>query len=91
MAKKEEKAKVGRPKLADDPMKKDSLISIGLSLVIAFVLCVGGIGSMAGAKPWEVLTVGFNDMSASVAKPKVEKVRYVRHIPAQPSRVVEFK
>lgn len=107
MLKKEEKAKVGRPKLADDVRKKDSWTTIGICTAMALVLCIGGIGDFTGRTPWQVLSFqNGSKISASVAAP-VTKTRVisaqksvnkkivpsgnVRIIPALKSRIVKIK
>lgn len=51
MSKKEEKARVGRPKLADDKMKKESiLVSLFVLVVIVIVAIIG----------YNILTIDFN-------------------------------
>lgn len=56
MAKKEEKAKVGRPKLADPELIKDSWFKVGACLVVALVMVVCGAGVLTGRSPWQILT-----------------------------------
>lgn len=57
MAKKiEEKNPVGRPRLADAELIKDSWCRVGASLAIALVLTVCGIGVLTTRTPLEVLT-----------------------------------
>ncbi len=57
MAKKiEEKNPVGRPKLADAELIKDSWCRVGASLAIALVLVVCGTGVLTSRTPFEVLT-----------------------------------
>lgn len=48
MAKMEEKAKVGRPKLAEPELLKESWISIAACLVVALVMAVCGAGVLTG-------------------------------------------
>lgn len=67
MAKKEEKNKVGRPKLASPELIKDSWCKIGVSIVFIFVFLLCGIGNLTTRTPFEVLTFqNPNKMSASV-------------------------
>lgn len=56
MAVKEEKTKVGRPKLADKELIKDSWCRIGASLAIVLVLVVCGVGMLTTRTPFQVLT-----------------------------------
>ena len=49
MAKKEEKAKVGRPKLADNEMKKNATIYVLIAILLLVVLIVGGTYSLYGS------------------------------------------
>ncbi len=56
MAKKEEKAKVGRPKLADPELIKDSWCKIGACLSVALVMTVCGVGVLTARTPLQVLT-----------------------------------
>lgn len=57
MAKKiEEKNPVGRPRLADAELIKDSWCRVGASLAIAFTFAISGIGVLTARTPFEVLT-----------------------------------
>lgn len=56
MAKKEEKAKVGRPKLADPELIKDSWCKIGACLSVALVMAICGAGVLTGRTPWQIIT-----------------------------------
>lgn len=56
MAKKVEKNPVGRPKLADSELIKDSWCKIAYSLVIAFVLVISGVGILTTRTPLQVIT-----------------------------------
>lgn len=53
MAKKEEKAKVGRPKLAEPELIKESWISIAACLVVALVMVICGAGVLTGGKVFD--------------------------------------
>ena len=55
MAKFEEKAKVGRPKLADSELIKDSWFNIGSCLVVALVMVVCGTHSLTGVTPLDLI------------------------------------
>ena len=50
MNKKEEKNKVGRPKLADNNLKKKSYIMLGVALLVIMSLIFGGIFSLTNIK-----------------------------------------
>lgn len=86
MAKKlEEKAKVGRPKLADPELIKDSWYRIAASLSIVFVLVICGVGVLTTRTPLQVLTFQNADrLQGNVVV--VEKAKKnVRVIPAKKS------
>ena len=69
MAKKEEKNPVGRPKLADSELIKDSWCKIVASLVIVFVLTICGLGVLTARTPLQVLTFqNPNKLQGSVSK-----------------------
>lgn len=61
MSKKEEKAKVGRPKLADKDLIKDSWCRIAASLSIVIVMIICGVGVLTTRTPWQVLTFKSSD------------------------------
>lgn len=65
---KEEKPKVGRPKLADEALIKDSWCRLGASLATVFVLTICGIGTLTNRTPLEVLTFRTSKSVASVAQ-----------------------
>lgn len=66
MAKKiEEKNPVGRPRLADSELIKDSWCRVGASLAIALVLVVCGVGVLTSRTPFQVLT--FKDPNKALA------------------------
>ena len=52
--KEEEKNKVGRPKLADDNLKKKSYIMLGVALLLVACLTFGGILSVTSIKPFNL-------------------------------------
>ena len=80
MAKKEEKNPVGRPKLADSELIKDSWCKIAASLVIVFVLTICGVGVLSARTPLQVLTFqNPNKLQGSVAK----TITYRKVIPAE--------
>lgn len=56
MAKNEEKAKVGRPKLADPELIKESWNKIFACSSIAFVMAICGAGVLTGRTPWQIMT-----------------------------------
>ena len=78
MAKKiEEKNPVGRPKLADDELIKDSWCRVGASLAIALVLVICGIGVLTTRTPFEVLTFSNpNKIKGNVAAEKTNADSY---------------
>lgn len=69
MAKIEEKAKVGRPKLADEELINDSWCKIISCLAIVLAMTVCGIGVLTGRTPSQVLMLrDVENLSGSVAK-----------------------
>lgn len=69
MIKNKYKAKVGRPKLADDKLKKSAVISICICFAISLVLCVGAAAEFTNRTAWEVLTFRKSSkVSASVSE-----------------------
>ncbi len=71
MAKKQEKSKVGRPKLADGKTMNDAYISVALSIAIMLVLSLSGTSALTGRTLWQLLTFqNPNRVSASVVKAK---------------------
>jgi hypothetical protein len=56
MAKIEEKAKVGRPKLADQELIKESWTNIGSCLVVALVMVVCGVNVLTGKTPLDLVS-----------------------------------
>ena len=86
MAKKEEKNPVGRPKLADSELIKDSWCKIAASLVIVFVLTICGVGVLTARTPLQVLTFqNTNKLQGSVAK----TITYRKVIPASKVKVIK--
>jgi len=74
----DEKAKVGRPKLADSELIKDSWCKIVASLSIVFVLVICGVGILTTRTPLQVLTFkNMDNVKASVANVKEENVRVI--------------
>lgn len=74
MAKMEEKAKVGRPRLADPELIKDSWCKVAASLSIVFVLVMGGLGILTT----QVITSkGLDNAKASVVNVKKKNVRVI--------------
>ena len=87
MAKKEEKNPVGRPKLADSELIKDSWCKIAASLVIVFVLTICGLGVLTARTPLQVLTFqNPNKLQGSVSKTITYK-KVIFSIPSVPSKV----
>lgn len=82
MAKKEEKAKVGRPKLAEPELIKESWISIAACLVVALVMVICGAGVLSGGSVFDLLSS--NDSS------KLQGTA-VKVIPAQETTVIPAK
>ena len=88
MAKKEEKNPVGRPKLADSKLIKDSWCKIAASLVIVFVLTIRGVGVLTARTPLQVLTFqNPNKLQGSVAK----TITYRRNILPSETKVISAK
>jgi len=81
MAKIEEKAKVGRPKLADSELINDSWCKIASCLVVALVMTICGVGVLTNRTPFEVMTFANpNKAQASVAKVKTVTVLSPKHV-----------
>ena len=81
MAKIEEKAKVGRPKLADSELVKDSWCRIVSCLAIAFVMIICGVGILTNRTPMEVVAFRqVGNAKASVATKKVVTVIGAKHV-----------
>ena len=69
MAKKEDKNPVGRPRLADKELIKDSWCKIGVGIAFIFVFLICGIGVLTTRTPLQVITFqNPNKALASVAK-----------------------
>lgn len=83
MAKKEEKAKVGRPKLAEPELLKESWISIAACLVVALVMTVCGAGVLTGNSVRDLVALKGD---ASKLQGSVVKV-----IPAKKAKVIPAK
>ena len=89
MAKIEEKGKVGRPKLADEELIKDSWCRIASCSAIALVMVVCMVGVITTRTPWQVLSFKYVDnLSGSVAeinysKTEVSEQKITRIIPAK--------
>ena len=81
MAKIEEKAKVGRPKLAEPELVKDSWCRVASCLAIALVLIVCGVGVLTNRTPLEVVAFRQPESAkATVAKRKVVTVLGARNV-----------
>lgn len=95
MAKIEEKAKVGRPKLADPELIKDSWYKIASCLVVAIVMAICGIGVLTNRTPLEVLTfTNPNKVQANVANAKTVTVIGAKRVETKvikPNKVVTKK
>lgn len=75
MAKIEEKAKVGRPKLADPELIKDSWCKVASCLAVALVLTICGVGVLTNRTPLEVVAFKQPDnYKATIAERKVVTV-----------------
>lgn len=78
MSKKEEKAKVGRPKMADRELIKDSWYKIGACLSVVFVMSVCGAGVLTSKTPLEIITFGgINKLKGTVEEVKVTENKVV--------------
>ena len=74
MAKMEEKAKVGRPRLADPELIKDSWYRVAASLSIVLMLVMGGLGILTA----QITTSkGLDNAKASVVSVKKKNVRVI--------------
>ncbi len=74
MAKMEEKAKVGRPRLADPELIKDSWYRVAASLSIVLMLVMGGLGILTA----QITTSkGLDNAKASVVNVKKKNVRVI--------------
>lgn len=90
MNNKDEKVKVGRPKLADEELIKDSWCRVGASLAIALVLAVCGIGVLTTRTPLQVLTFKESSLvQANVSNiSNNHNVRIIRASKAENVRVI---
>lgn len=78
MAKIEEKAKVGRPKLGDEELLNDSWCKIISCLAIILAMTVCGIGVLTGRTPSQVLMLrDVENLSGSVAKLRDPNTRII--------------
>lgn len=87
--KKEEKAKVGRPKLADSELVKDSWCKIAACTLSAVVMLICAIGIITNRTPFQVLTFqNPYEVQASVGNAKTRTIDAkslgnTRNIPAK--------
>lgn len=89
---KEDKAKVGRPKLADEELIKDSWCRVGACLAIVFVLIICGIGVLTTRTPLQVLTFKNSALvQANVSNASNGSVRIIRANPSKNVRVIPAK
>lgn len=92
MAKNIEKSKVGRPKLADQELIKDSWYKVAACLSIALVLAICCVGVLTARTPWQVITFqNAKDLSGLVAKAQDPNVRIISVDSLNNERVVEPK
>ena len=90
MARKEEKAKVGRPKLAEPELIKESWVNIGACFVVALVMVLCGSFALSGAKISDLISLnGTSKLQGNVAS--IVPVRNVTVIPAQKATVIPAK
>ena len=73
---KEEKNKVGRPKLAEPELIKDSWVKVGSSLFVALVMALCGAGILTSGTPFKITSL--SKAQASVAKIDSSKVRVIK-------------
>lgn len=73
---KEEKNKVGRPKLAEPELIKDSWIKVGSSLFVALVMTLCGAGILTSGTPFKIESL--NKAQASVTKVDSSKVKIIK-------------
>lgn len=73
---KEEKNKVGRPKLAEPELIKDSWIKVGSSLFVALVMALCGAGILTSGTPFKIESL--NKAQASVTKVDSSKVKIIK-------------
>ena len=92
MAKIEEKAKVGRPKLADEELIKDSWCRVASCIAIVLVMTVCGIGVLTARTPWQVLTFQkVDNLSGSVAELRDPNTKIIDVESLNNSRVIAAK
>lgn len=85
MAKKEEKAKVGRPKLAEPELIKKAWCQIAVSLLFVFVFVISGMSTLTSKTPLQLLTFTKTDkLQGNV----INTVKYRRNIPANKTKVI---
>lgn len=78
MAKNTPKNPVGRPKLADPELIKDSWCKIAVSFAFIFVFLICGVGVLTTRTPLQVITFkNMNNAKASVASIKNQNVRII--------------
>ena len=92
MAKIEEKAKVGRPKLAEPELIKDSWKNIASCLVVALVMVVCGSFTLAGVNIMDFVSIAStNKLQGNLANITVVPANKVEVIPANKSKVIPAK
>lgn len=92
MAKREEKAKVGRPKLAEPELIKDSWQNIASCLVVALVMVVCGSFTLAGVSITDFVSMASaNKLQGNVLNTTVIPANKVEVIPANKVRVIPAK
>lgn len=87
MARFEEKAKVGRPKLADSELVKESWVSIGACLVVALVMVVCGTHSLTGKTPLDFIKS--SKLQGNVSEVTINRVIKVADSGVKIVRVIE--
>ncbi len=73
---KEEKNKVGRPKLAEPELIKDSWIKVGSSLFVALVMALCGAGILTSGTPFKIESL--NKIQGNVSNVDSSKVRVIK-------------
>ena len=92
MAKKEEKAKVGRPKLAEPELISDSWKNIASCLVVALVMMVCGSFTLAGVNIADFVSLAStNKLQGNVVGATVVPANEVEVIPANKAKVIPAK
>lgn len=89
MAKKVEKTKVGRPKLADDSLRKESWINISACLLVAFVMTMCGSNVLFGSSTGTINTTKLQG-NASMIDEEVKPVRIINLETDEVTRVIPF-